>query len=270
MQQTVNVEGATALLNTESTEVGDIITPTSIIQLPLNGRNFSQLGLLVPGVTPGPVGGIRQSQGGNETQRDGAEITTSGARGSFNLFTIDGLDDRDQVVGTIKIFPNLESIGEFKMQVANTDAEFATGGAVVNVITRSGTNAFHGSAFEFLRNQDLDSRGYFDGAKAPFRQNLFGGSIGGPIRKNKTFFFADYQGQNKHTATTVLDSEPTAAMRSGNYNGVDTVYDPNTYNSSHQYADALCEQHHSRQPVRSGGSQLAAGIRAAESARRSE
>ncbi len=232
VQQTVNVEGATALLNTESTEVGDIITPTSIIQLPLNGRNFSQLGLLVPGVTPGPVGGIRQSQGGNETQRDGAEITTSGARGSFNLFTIDGLDDRDQVVGTIKIFPNLESIGEFKMQVANTDAEFATGGAVVNVITRSGTNAFHGSAFEFLRNQDLDSRGYFDGAKAPFRQNLFGGSIGGPIRKNKTFFFADYQGQNKHTATTVLDSEPTAAMRSGNYNGVDTVYDPNTYNSS--------------------------------------
>lgn len=232
LQQQVNVEGTAALLNTESVEVGNVIGQTSIDQLPLNGRNFSQLALLVPGTTPGPVGGIRQSQGGNETQRDGAEITTSGARGSFNLFTIDGLDDRDQVVGTIKIFPNLESIGEFKMQVANTDAEFATGGAVVNVITRSGTNGFHGSAFEFLRNQDLDSRGYFDGAKAPFRQNLFGGSIGGPIKKNKTFFFADYQGQRKHTATTAIDSEPTAAMRAGNYNGVDTVYDPSTYNAS--------------------------------------
>ncbi len=232
IEQHVDVEGTAALLNTETVEVGNIINQTSIDQLPLNGRNFSQLALLVPGTTPGPVGGIRQSQGGNETQRDGAEITTSGARGSFNLFTIDGLDDRDQVVGTIKIFPNLESIGEFKMQVANTDAEFATGGAVVNVITRSGSNAFHGSAFEFLRNQDLDSRGYFDGAKAPFRQNLFGGSIGGPIKKNKTFFFADYQGQRKHTATTAIDSEPTAAMRAGNYNGVATVYDPSTYVAS--------------------------------------
>jgi hypothetical protein len=232
IQQQVNVEGMAALLNTESVEVGNVINQTSIDQLPLNGRNFSQLALLVPGTTPGPVGGIRQSQGGNETQRDGAEITTSGARGSYNLFTIDGLDDRDQVVGTIKIFPNLESIGEFKMQVANTDAEFATGGAVVNVVTRSGTNGFHGSAFEFLRNQDLDSRGYFDGVKAPFRQNLFGGSIGGPIKKNKTFFFADYQGQRKHTATTTIDSEPTAAMRSGNYNGVATVYDPSTYVAS--------------------------------------
>ncbi|HEY3840031.1 MAG TPA: carboxypeptidase-like regulatory domain-containing protein, partial [Bryobacteraceae bacterium] len=181
VQQEVNVESTAPLLNTESVEVGNVINQTSIDQLPLNGRNFSQLALLVPGTTPGPVGGIRQTKGGNETQRDGAEITTSGARGSFNLFMIDGLDDRDQVVGTIKVFPNLESIGEFKIQVANTDAEFATGGAVVNVITRSGSNQLHGSAFEFLRNQALDARGFFDGQKPPFQENIFGGSIGGPI-----------------------------------------------------------------------------------------
>ncbi len=232
VQTQVNVEGAAPLLNTESMEVGNVINQTSIEQLPLNGRNFSQLALLVPGTTPGPVGGIRQTGGGNETKRDGAEITTSGARGSFNLFMMDGLDDRDQVVGTIKIFPNLESIGEFKIQVANTDAEFATGGAVINVITRSGSNDIHGSAFEFVRNQKFDARGFFDGVKPTYQQNQFGASIGGPIRKNKTFFFADYQGQRLHTAATAIDSEPTAAMRAGNYNGVATVYDPTTFNSA--------------------------------------
>src|ERR1051326_2464106 len=97
VQQQVTVESTAPLLNTESMEVGNVIGQTSIEQLPLNGRNFSQLALLVPGTTPGPVGGIRQTGGGNETKRDGAEITTSGGRGSFNMFMIDGLDDRDQV-----------------------------------------------------------------------------------------------------------------------------------------------------------------------------
>jgi hypothetical protein len=232
VQQTVNVEGSAPLLNTESTEVGSVITQTSIEQLPLNGRNFAQLALLVPGTTPGPVGGIRQTGGGNETRRGGAEVTTSGARGTFNLFMMDGLDNREQSVGTLKVFPNLEAISEFKMQVANTDAEFATGGAVVNIITRSGSNQIHGSAFEFLRNQQFDARMFFDAKKPPFQQNEFGVSIGGPIRKNKTFFFADYQGQRTHSRTTAISTEPTAAMRAGDYTGVATIYDPNTYNAA--------------------------------------
>jgi len=232
IQQQVNVEESAPLINTETMEVGNVITQNAIEQLPLNGRNFSQLALLVPGTTPGPVGGIRQSGGGNETKRAGAEITTSGARGSFNMFMVDGLDDRDQVVGTIKMFPNLESIAEFKIQVANTDAEFATGGAVVNVISRSGSNSIHGSAFEFLRNQVFDARAFFDGVKPPFQENQFGASIGGPIQKNKTFFFADYQGQRVHTSSTSINSEPTAAMRAGNFAGVATIYDPNTYNAA--------------------------------------
>src|SRR5579872_5494745 len=232
VQQEITVQGGAPLLNTESTEVGNVITEDATQQLPLNGRNFSQLGLLVPGTTPGPVGGIRQSGGGNETQRAGAEITTSGARGTFNLFMIDGLDDRDQSVGTLKVFPNLESIAEFKVQVGNTDAEFATGGAVVNVITRSGSNQIHGSAFEFLRNQDFDARGFFDGVKPPFQENQFGASIGGAIRKNKTFFFADYQGQRVHTSATSINSEPTAAMRSGDFTGQGTIYDPATYDAA--------------------------------------
>ena len=184
----VTVSAAPPLLNTETTELGNVIGEHTAEQLPLNGRNFSQLALLVPGTNPGPVGGIRTQGNGNETQRAGAEIIADGSRGSFNLFLIDGLDDRDQSVGTLKVFPTLEGIEEFKVQVCNYDAQFASGGAVVNVITRSGANEFHGSAFEFLRNSDLDARQFSDASKPQFQQNQFGGAIGGPIRKNRTFF----------------------------------------------------------------------------------
>jgi hypothetical protein len=138
VQQQVTVTGGAPLLNTESAELGNVVTQESAQQLPLNGRNFSQLGVLVPGANSGAVGSIRSSGNGNETQRAGAEIVANGSRGSFNLFMVDGLDDRDQSVGTVKVFPNLESIGQFKVQIGNYDAEFAAGGAVVNVITRSG------------------------------------------------------------------------------------------------------------------------------------
>ncbi|HZS53793.1 MAG TPA: TonB-dependent receptor [Bryobacteraceae bacterium] len=232
VQQQVTVEGAPPLLNTESTEIGNVLSQQSTQQLPLNGRNFSQLGLLVPGTNPGPVGGIRTQGNGNETQRAGAEIVADGSRGSFNTFMIDGLNDEDQSVGTLKVFPNLESIEEFKVQVGNYDAQFVSGGAVVNVITRSGGNQIHGSAFEFLRNFDLDSRQFFDAQKPPFQQNQFGAAIGGPIRRNKTFFFGDYQGLRVHESSTSIVTEPTTAMRSGNFNGVATIYNAATYNST--------------------------------------
>jgi hypothetical protein len=231
--QEVTVSGAAPLLNTESGEIGAVIPSSSIEQLPLNGRNFSQLGLLVAGTNPGAVGDIRGEtigQGnGNETQRAGAEIIADGARGSFNDFMIDGIDDRDQSVGTVKVFPNLESIQEFQVQAGNYDAEFASGGAVVNVLTRSGSNQVHGSVFEFLRNDAFDARQYFDASKPQFQQNQFGLSIGGPIHKNKTFFFGDYQGLRVHTAPTSILSEPTAAMRTGDFSGYPAVIDdPNT------------------------------------------
>ena len=231
VQQQITVEGTPPLLNTESTEVGNVLSQQSTQQLPLNGRNFSQLGLLVPGTNPGPIGGIRTQGNGNETQRAGAEIVADGARGSFNTFMIDGLDDEDQSVGTVKVFPNLESIEEFKVQVGNYDAQFASGGAVVNVITRSGGNQVHGSAFEFLRNDALDARQFFDARKPQFQQNQFGFAAGGPIVKNKTFFFGDYQGLRIHEASTSVVTEPTAAMRSGNFNGVATIYNPVSYSS---------------------------------------
>jgi outer membrane receptor protein involved in Fe transport len=233
IEQEVTVEGGAPLLNTETTELGNVINQDATEQLPLNGRNFSQLGYLVPGTNQGAPGGIRTQGNGNETQRAGAEIIADGARGSFNLFMIDGLDDRDQSVGTVKVFPNLESIEEFKVQIGNYDAEFASGGAVVNVITRSGGNTIHGSAFEFLRNDDLDSRQFFDASEPPLRQNQFGFAVGGPIVKNKLFFFGDYQGLDIHSSSTTIRSVPTAALRAGNFNGYPaTIYDPSTYNAT--------------------------------------
>jgi hypothetical protein len=232
-EQQITVEGGAPLLNTVTTEVGNVINQESTEQLPLNGRNFSQLGLLVPGTAPGPVGGIRTQGNGNETQRAGAEIVANGSRGSFNSFMIDGLDDRDQSVGTVKVFPNLESIEEFKVQIGNYDAEFASGGAVVNVITRSGANEFHGSVFEFLRNKDLNSRQFFDASEPPFQQNQFGFAIGGRIVKNKLFFFGDYQGLRVHESSTSILSEPTAAMRGGNFSAYPSIiYNPTTYNAT--------------------------------------
>jgi len=233
IEQQVTVEGGAPLLNTETTELGNVINQDSTEQLPLNGRNFSQLGYLVPGTNQGAPGGIRTQGNGNETQRAGAEIIADGARGSFNLFMIDGLDDRDQSVGTVKVFPNLESIEEFKVQIGNYDAAFASGGAVVNVITRSGSNAIHGSAFEFLRNNKLNSRQFFDASEPPFHQNQFGFSVGGPIVKNKMFFFGDYQGLDIHSSSTTIRSVATAALRAGNFNGYPaTIYDPSTYNAT--------------------------------------
>jgi outer membrane receptor protein involved in Fe transport len=233
VEQQVTVEGGAPLLNTETTELGNVINQDNTENLPLNGRNFSQLGYLVPGTNQGAPGGIRTQGNGNETQRAGAEIIADGARGSFNLFMIDGLDDRDQSVGTVKVFPNLESIEEFKVQIGNYDAEFASGGAVVNVITRSGSNSIHGSAFEFLRNDDLDSRQFFDASEPPLRQNQFGFALGGPVIKNKMFFFGDYQGLDIHSSSTTIRSVATAALRAGNFSGYPaTIYDPNTYNAT--------------------------------------
>lgn len=229
----VNVIGGTPLLNTDSAEIGNVIPRHSMQQLPVDRQNFSRLALLVPGTNPGPVGGIRTQGNGNETQRAGAEIIADGSRGSFNSFMIDGIDDRDQSVGTVKVFPNMESIEEFQVQVGNYSSEFASGGAVVNVLTRSGSNDIHGSAFEFLRNSALDSRQFFDTKKPQFQQNQFGASFGGPIRKNSTFFFVDYQGLRIHTSATSILTEPSTTMRSGDFSAYPSIiYDPATYNAS--------------------------------------
>ncbi len=235
VKQQVTVFGGTPLLNTETTDLGNVISRTPLIQLPLNGRNFAQLGLLVPGTNGGEVGGTRTTGNGNETARNGANIVADGARGSFNTYLIDGLNDNDQLIGTIKVFPNLEDVQEFKVQIGNYDAGYMSGGAVVNVTTESGTNQFHGSAFEFLRNSALDTRQHSDapGYIPKYTYNQFGASAGGPIRKGKTFFFVDYQGLRIDSAFSEILTEPTAALRTGDFSAYPaTIYDPKTYNAA--------------------------------------
>ncbi|HEV2273648.1 MAG TPA: TonB-dependent receptor [Acidobacteriaceae bacterium] len=233
--QQVTVTGGTPLLNTETTDLGNVISRTPLLQLPLNGRNFAQLGLLVPGTNGGATGEIRSTGNGNETQRNGAEIVANGARGSFNTYLLDGMNDNDQLVGTVKVFPNLEDIAEFKVQIGNYDAAYASGGAVVNVTTQSGTNLLHGSAFEFLRNSALDTRQYFDkpGSIPPYKQNQFGVSLGGPILRNKIFYFVDYQGLRIHESSSAILTEPTTQLRSGDFSGYpQVIYDPSTYSAA--------------------------------------
>lgn len=235
VSQTVTVTGGTPLLNTETTDLGNVISRDPLIQLPLNGRNFSQLALLVPGTNGGEVGGTRTTGNGNETQRAGANVVADGARATFNTYLIDGLNDNDQLIGTIKVVPNLEDVQEFKVQIGNYDAAYMSGGAVVNVTTASGSNQLHGSAFEFLRNSATDARQYFDAPNTipPYRQNQFGGTIGGPIRKNKMFFFGDYQGLRIGEAFSAILSEPTQALRTGDFSAYPaTIYDPGTYNAA--------------------------------------
>ena len=235
VKQQVTVTGGTPLLNTETTDLGNVISRTPMLQFPLNGRNFSQLALLVPGTNGGEVNGTRSTGSGNETARNGANIVADGARATFNTYLIDGLNDNDQLIGTIKVFPNIEDVQEFKVQIGNYDAEYMSGGAVINVTTASGSNQLHGSAFEFLRNSALDTRQYFDAPNSipPYKQNQFGGSLGGPIRKDKMFFFGDYQGLRIHQAFSAILSEPTAALRSGDFSAYPAViYDPTTYNST--------------------------------------
>jgi hypothetical protein len=235
VQERVDVTASAPLLNTETTDLGNVVDRTPIMQLPLNGRNFSQLALLVPGTNAGEMGGTRSSGNGNETQRGGANVVADGARATFNTYLIDGLNDNDQLIGTIKVFPNIEDIQEFKVQIGNYDAQYMGGGAVINVTTASGSNNLHGSLFEFVRNDTLNAREYFDapGVIPPYKQNQFGGSVSGPIRKDKIFYFGDFQGLRVRQSFSSIVSEPTAAMRTGDFSAISNVlYDPATYSSS--------------------------------------
>ncbi len=143
----------------------------------------------------------------------------SGQREDANGFLVNGGDVKELMNGGTAIIPDLDSIAEFRVLTNNFDAEYGNySGGIVNVVTKSGSNAFHGSAFEFLRNTDLDARNFFSPERGFYRQNQFGGTVGGPIKKNKVFFFLDYQGtRNAQGIDTGLIAVPTLAERTGNF-----------------------------------------------------
>ena len=241
--QTVEVkESAAPALQTDSSTVGGLVTEQATQDLPLNGRNFMKLAQIVPGANQGSPSSITSGTRADD-RRQSNEVSVNGQSDSVNNKMIDGLDDNERAIGTIGVQPSIDAIQEVRVLTNLYTADIGrTAGAVVNIITKSGTNSFHGSAFEFLRNDIFDARNYFDpatiGPKPEYRQNQFGGSLGGPIKRDKTFFFGDYEGLRIVQALTVPTAiVPTACelgraacngvTQLGNFSDLSTqIYDP--------------------------------------------
>ena len=170
-----------------------------------------------------------------ENERANGAIQANGLNATNNNFLLDGFDNNEQQIGFELIQPSVDAIAEFKMQTSSFAADIGKGGAVVNVALKSGTNQFHGDAFEFIRNSAFDAKNYFDSGSAPippFKQNQFGGTLGGPIRKNRTFFFVDYQGTRINQSQTVISTVPPQAERTGDFSDLLTgVTAPNGYDT---------------------------------------
>jgi Carboxypeptidase regulatory-like domain len=223
------VTEATPLLATETSSLGTLETQNRITELPLNGRLFTQLAWLGPGSSPGSSFGIGLS-GSTDDNRPGIQLAVNGLWAFDNNFLLDGVDNNGIGDGTIAVNPSPDAIGQFRVEENSMKAEFGRGGAAVNAALKSGTNDFHGGAFEYLRNDALDAKNFFNtGDKAPLKRNQFGGFIGGPIIKNRTFFFVDYQGSRLHEGEVQISTVPTVAERSGNFadRGL-TLYNPYT------------------------------------------
>jgi len=223
ISQTTVVTGAAPLLETETASLGDVVSRAQVEQLPLNGRRYTDLATLTSGVskiTEGPVNGSATPTNGNA----GGDFSVNGTRGDQNNFILDGVDNNSNDNGDLAFVTSVDAIAEFKVQTSNYSSEFGrSGGAIINATTKSGTNEIHGSAWEFLRNDVLDARGYFespDQPKAPYRQNQFGGTIGGPIVKNKAFFFGDYEGTRIGSAETDFATVPTVTEVTGDFSDI--------------------------------------------------
>src|ERR1700691_4226095 len=214
-------------VETQSTQMGEVIEGSKITSVPLNGRSFIDLLALQPGVSPyqctsNNCNDTTQGIGADETtvsgdQTNGTQSVNGGRMGS-NGFMVNGADAQEGVHNGAAIIPNLDSISEFRIITNNFNAEYGNfSGGQINVVTKSGTNQFHGALFDFLRNTDFDAANFFaGGARGDFKQNQFGGTIGGPIKKDKVFFFGDYQGNRQILGQTQSFAVPTAQDRLGN------------------------------------------------------
>jgi hypothetical protein len=214
-QQTIKVTAAAPLLQSETSNVETNIPGSIVIAMPLNTRNFVQLATLAPGVELPPGTLLPRINGG---------------RPRTNEYLFDGISALQPEPGQVVYFPIIDDIQEFTVEANNVGAQFGRfNGGVINVATRTGSNAFHGSLFEFFRNEDLNARNYFATPGAPkpeYRRNLYGGSISGPFWPNHLFFFGDYQGVKQLIGVTRISTIPTLAERQGIFTGISHIYDP--------------------------------------------
>jgi hypothetical protein len=232
--ETITVEEAAPLVRANSSEFGEVVQKRAVQELPLNGRNYVQLVHLTAGVTTGQQGGNIEGAGAFVPRGTGS-FNANGQRGQNNNFMVDGIDNNESWINSTILQPSVEATNEFKVYTANAPAEFGrASGGIVNVQIRSGTNEFHGSVYNYLRNSALDARDFFQRRTATsqrripaFRQNQFGVTFGGPIQKNSWFIFGDYQGLRQGRGLNVTSIVPTAAQRSGNF-GTTAIFDPIT------------------------------------------
>jgi hypothetical protein len=212
--QEIQVLTDAPLVEPTSTSLGKTVQQRDVLDLPLNGRNFSQLGLLQPGVVPLTPG--LQEAGGS--LRNGQGYAVNGQRPESNNFLIDGAGNVNGVDGGFVIQPPIDSIAEFRILTHTANAEFGHNtGSTTNIITRSGSNSFHGAAWEFLRNDAMDAKSFFATSVEPLKRNQYGGTIGGPIRHDKTFFFFYYEGLRNRQGETTSATVPTADEKQGNF-----------------------------------------------------
>ncbi|MDQ2844195.1 MAG: carboxypeptidase-like regulatory domain-containing protein, partial [Acidobacteriota bacterium] len=212
VNERVEVQETAPLLETENSERGQVINSRTMVGLPLNGRNPVQLAQLTAGVTVSEPGARDES---------GFGFSANGARSLENNFLLDGIDNNSNLPDLLNetnyvVMPSVDALQEFKVQTDSYGAEFGRAtGAVVNATVRSGTNQFHGVLYEFLRNQHLDARNFFDAGIPPYHQNQFGATLGGRIIRDKLFFFTDYEGLRIRQGQTLTSLVPTAAQRTG-------------------------------------------------------
>jgi hypothetical protein len=231
---TIEVNSTPPALQTDTSYLGQVVNSQNIVDLPLNGRFFTRLAVLTSGATPTAPGARDERTGG---------FSVNGVRPYQNSYLLDGIDNNSLSEdltneASFVVGPPPDAIAEFRVQTNSMSSEFGrSGGAVMNVTIKSGTNELHGSVYEFLRNSALDAKNFFDpatGPTPPFKQNQFGAAVGGPLMlphysgKNRTFFFADYQGTRIRTAHTFFATVAPTAWRTGNFSGFNTLFDPDT------------------------------------------
>ncbi len=230
LEQAVEVTASSPALQADSSSVSNLINTNAMQDLPLNGRNFVVLTQLTAGAAEGDPNGLPSGTRPDDRRQTSA-VTVNAQPTSFNNFLIDGMDDNERSIGTILVKPSVDALQEMKVETNLYSAQFGrTAGGVISFVTKSGTNEYHGSLFEFLRNDKLDANNFFANRggqpRAPYKQNQFGGSVGGPIKKNRLFFFGDYEGFRQIQGQTFTDSVPTAAEIQGNFAGLNAVFDP--------------------------------------------
>ncbi len=234
LQETVLVTGESPLLQTDQSSLSSLVSEQAVQDLPVNGRNFMRLVQLVPGATEGAANSLNSGTRPDD-RRSTSSVSINGAPDNMNNQMIDGMDNNERAIGTVGVKPSMDAIAEVRVQTNLYLAETGrTGGGIINILTKSGTNAFHGTAYEFRRDDRFDERDYFATTDPVLKQNQFGGSFGGPIVSNKTFFFGDYEGLKNEKGQVNNLTLPTAKMRTGDFSELLAlptpiqIYDPQT------------------------------------------